>query len=270
VTALGVTQILAWGLTAWFLVTPRFKPLLHYAPVSVLFCIIILNVAANQRSLLKMENRLFMFLGNISYAIYMFHEIAIKLVMEVQTRFDRTSFTSLASNAVLYFGSIVLTLLLASAVYRFYELWFLRLKSRFTIVPSGVDAGTGEVPGAAVRVRSVNMDFRYGVAFGSGGPSAYERLLLDALLGDSTLFTRSDEVEAATPEPEWPPEETAAAAGAGAAAAIPAEVEAETPTDDSAWPVAGAAAGAAGRAGGEPCLRASSPVAGATSSRPTA
>jgi hypothetical protein len=56
---------------------------------------------------------------------------------------------------------------------------------------------------------------------------------------------RSDEVEAATPEPEWPPEETAAAAGAGAAAAIPAEVEAETPTDDSAWPVAGAAAGAA-------------------------
>jgi len=132
-----ITQILAWGLTAWFLVTPRFKPLLHYAPVSVLFCIIILNVAANQRSLLKMENRLFTFLGNISYAIYMFHEIAIKVVMEVQTRFGRTSFTSLASNAVLYFGSIVLTLLLASAVYRFYELWFLRRKSRFTIVPSG-------------------------------------------------------------------------------------------------------------------------------------
>ena len=56
---------------------------------------------------------------------------------------------------------------------------------------------------------------------------------------------RGDEVEAATPEPEWPPEETAAAAGAGAAAAVPAEAEAETPTDDSAWPVAGAAAGAA-------------------------
>ena len=56
---------------------------------------------------------------------------------------------------------------------------------------------------------------------------------------------RGDEVEAATSEPEWPPEETAAAAGAGAAAAVPAEAEAETPTDDSAWPVAGAAAGAA-------------------------
>ena len=55
---------------------------------------------------------------------------------------------------------------------------------------------------------------------------------------------RGDEVEAATSEPEWPPEETAAAA-AGAAAAVPAEAEAESPTDDSAWPVAGAAAGAA-------------------------
>jgi hypothetical protein len=56
---------------------------------------------------------------------------------------------------------------------------------------------------------------------------------------------RGDEVEGASPEPEWPPEETAAAGAAGAASAVPAEAEAETPTDDSAWPAAGAAAGAA-------------------------
>ena len=41
------------------------------------------------------------------------------------------------------------------------------------------------------------MDFRYGTAFGSSAPDAYERLLLDCLLGDPTLFTRADEVEAA-------------------------------------------------------------------------
>ena len=40
------------------------------------------------------------------------------------------------------------------------------------------------------------MDFRYGAAFGIEPPEAYERLLLDAMLGDSTLFTRRDEVEA--------------------------------------------------------------------------
>jgi len=39
------------------------------------------------------------------------------------------------------------------------------------------------------------MDFRYGSSFGGESPEAYERLLLDAMLGDSTLFIRADEVE---------------------------------------------------------------------------
>ena len=47
-----------------------------------------------------------------------------------------------------------------------------------------------------MRLRSVDMDFLYGVAFGAEPPEAYERLLLDAMLGDATLFTRRDEVEA--------------------------------------------------------------------------
>ncbi len=52
-------------------------------------------------------------------------------------------------------------------------------------------------PGPAVQVRSVNMDFQYGEAFGVRTPDAYERLLLDAMLGDQTLFTRADEVDQA-------------------------------------------------------------------------
>ena len=43
----------------------------------------------------------------------------------------------------------------------------------------------------------VNMEFQYGSAFAGEPPEAYERLLLDCMLGDSTLFTRRDEVEAA-------------------------------------------------------------------------
>ncbi|MEE8385547.1 MAG: hypothetical protein V3S01_06495 [Dehalococcoidia bacterium] len=54
-----------------------------------------------------------------------------------------------------------------------------------------------KVPGSPVRLRPVNMDFLYGSSFLVEPPSAYETLLLDALQGDSTLFTRSDEVEAA-------------------------------------------------------------------------
>jgi glucose-6-phosphate 1-dehydrogenase len=51
-------------------------------------------------------------------------------------------------------------------------------------------------PGQATVLREVAMDFRYGASFGSNTPEAYERLLLDAMRGDATLFTRRDEVEA--------------------------------------------------------------------------
>ncbi|MCC6630419.1 MAG: glucose-6-phosphate dehydrogenase, partial [Chloroflexi bacterium] len=54
-----------------------------------------------------------------------------------------------------------------------------------------------KAPGQQIRLRSVEMDFSYGAAFGVESADAYERLLLDCMLGDSTLFTRRDEVEAA-------------------------------------------------------------------------
>jgi glucose-6-phosphate 1-dehydrogenase len=54
-----------------------------------------------------------------------------------------------------------------------------------------------KVPGTRLMVEPVKMDFLYGHSFGVDPPEAYERLLLDAMLGDSTLFIRRDEVEAA-------------------------------------------------------------------------
>ncbi len=51
-------------------------------------------------------------------------------------------------------------------------------------------------PGQAMEVAPVTMEFRYGSSFGVEPPEAYERLILDCLLGDGTLFTRADEVEA--------------------------------------------------------------------------
>ena len=54
-----------------------------------------------------------------------------------------------------------------------------------------------KVPGATMTLRPVTMDFRYGSTFGGSGPEAYERLILDAMLGDPTLFARADEVNAA-------------------------------------------------------------------------
>jgi glucose-6-phosphate 1-dehydrogenase len=54
-----------------------------------------------------------------------------------------------------------------------------------------------KVPGTEMQIRAVNMDFFYGSSFVREQPEAYERLILDCMVGDSTLFTRRDEVEAA-------------------------------------------------------------------------
>jgi glucose-6-phosphate 1-dehydrogenase len=60
----------------------------------------------------------------------------------------------------------------------------------------GVSLAIGaKVPGQGMMIRTVHMDFLYGGAFRMGMPEAYERLILDAMLGDATLFTRTDEVQ---------------------------------------------------------------------------
>jgi glucose-6-phosphate 1-dehydrogenase len=64
-----------------------------------------------------------------------------------------------------------------------------------------------KVPVPGVHIRPVSMDFLYGSSFTQTSPDAYERLILDAMLGDATLFPRYDEVEEAweivTPIQEW-------------------------------------------------------------------
>ena len=67
-----------------------------------------------------------------------------------------------------------------------------------TVQPNeGVSLPLGaKIPGTRMSLRPVNMEFLYGTTFLSQSPEAYERLILDAMRGDATLFTRDDEVEA--------------------------------------------------------------------------
>jgi glucose-6-phosphate 1-dehydrogenase len=67
-----------------------------------------------------------------------------------------------------------------------------------TVQPNeGVSLSLGaKIPGSRMRIRPVNMEFLYGTAFMSQSPEAYERLILDAMRGEATLFTRNDEVDA--------------------------------------------------------------------------
>ncbi len=75
-----------------------------------------------------------------------------------------------------------------------------RVKSNMLVLRIQPHEGFGlranaKVPGSGTEIRDVRMEFDYADAFGAEPPEAYERLLHDALRGDSTLFTRRDEVE---------------------------------------------------------------------------
>ncbi|HWS71406.1 MAG TPA: acyltransferase [Thermoanaerobaculia bacterium] len=118
------TQTIVYTLTIWRMVTPGDKPIFSYGLYAIAFGMLILNVAGNERSLLRLRARPFEFLGNISFSIYMLHEPAIQLVLRVTG--DR--------NAALYAGSLALTIAFATASYFFIERPFLRWKSRYEIV----------------------------------------------------------------------------------------------------------------------------------------
>jgi glucose-6-phosphate 1-dehydrogenase len=97
-----------------------------------------------------------------------------------------------------------------------------------------------KVPGPTTEIHQVTMEFRYGSSFGVEPPEAYERLLLDCMLGDATLFTRGDEVEASW---KWITRIHKAWADAGAAAIPtyaagtwgPKDVDALIARDGRAW-----------------------------------
>ena len=134
-----VFQVALYAVTVFFLVSGTFKPVYNYLAYAACFALIIVNVAANPRSLIRIENKLFVFLGNISFSIYMFHEIVIKSVMEGLVRTRGVAFNDATSNLALYAISIVLTLAVSTIAYYGFERRFLRLKSSIAVVESGQD-----------------------------------------------------------------------------------------------------------------------------------
>lgn len=104
---------------------------------SVLFLIIILNVSLNKNCFLKLENKLFIFLGNLSYGIYMYHMIVIALLVGSLQHFGIIINNSIFSQITIYGFSILITILISWLSYTFFEKPFLKLKHKFTVIESG-------------------------------------------------------------------------------------------------------------------------------------
>lgn len=106
-------------------------PYVHYESYSVLFGIIILNFATNDKIKISLENKLLNYLGNISYGLYMYHPIGIVLALAVSISIG------FITNWLIYPLSFVLTIILAGFSYKYFESFFLKFKDKFSIVLSG-------------------------------------------------------------------------------------------------------------------------------------
>jgi len=103
---------------------------------SVSFLVIILNVATNKSSFLKLDHKLFDFLGQISYGLYMYHMVIVVFIIRSFPFLGSAAPNSLVANLYYYGGSVLLTVFIAWLSHEYVEKWFLRKKDRFTEVLS--------------------------------------------------------------------------------------------------------------------------------------
>ncbi len=122
------------------------RPAEHFL-LTVLYTIVLMNIAANPKPLFRLENRVTGFLGNISYGLYVYHVFVLLAILHV---FQDIGYSAAANplvfNIVLYTLTLSLSILVAGLSYRFFETPFLRLKSRFAIVRSGSTAAPALQP----------------------------------------------------------------------------------------------------------------------------
>jgi peptidoglycan/LPS O-acetylase OafA/YrhL len=124
------------ALTLYCLIQGVSNRFLEHELYSVLFGVLILNIALNPRSLIRLENRLLNFLGEISYGLYVYHWFMIVLVLNLLKRMGGIE-SSILRNFFIYGGVAGLTIAVASLSHRLLERRFLKMKNSFAVILSG-------------------------------------------------------------------------------------------------------------------------------------
>lgn len=109
-------------------------PYVNFEFYAVLFGIIIINLAANKKSIVNLENKVFHYLGKISYGIYMFHPIAIMLTLKVLYSYN------ISNIFIQIFLSVLTTVVISGVSYKYFESYFIKKKNIFTKIISGDEA----------------------------------------------------------------------------------------------------------------------------------
>lgn len=104
---------------------------------AVTFAILILNLAANPKSILKLEYKPLNYLGKISYGLYMYHNIMILIVLKLIMSTGLFNVSSMAGGVLFQILCLAGSILIAAISYRYFEKPFLKAKTRYTTVYSG-------------------------------------------------------------------------------------------------------------------------------------
>jgi len=111
-------------------------PFVNHEFYSLFFIVIILNLAANPKCLVSLENPVLDYLGKISYSLYMWHSVALILALQVARVFN-PQVNDITSNFVYYALTFVMSIGLASSSYELFEMQFLKFKPFFAKIQSG-------------------------------------------------------------------------------------------------------------------------------------
>jgi peptidoglycan/LPS O-acetylase OafA/YrhL len=133
-----ISQIMAWSL---FLVSIAFKPLHFFSFIdkeinSLIYIVLIVNVSANKKTIINLENKVFDFVGKISYGIYIYHMVILVLLSNVLNYFRLKLTPGVIGYFYMYFLVLVTTIIVATISYNYFESYFLKLKLNYSKIKS--------------------------------------------------------------------------------------------------------------------------------------
>jgi peptidoglycan/LPS O-acetylase OafA/YrhL len=124
-------QIFIYVLLAILIISGKHFVYFHNEIYSVLFGVLILNLSSNSNSILSLENKIFYYLGKISYGLYMYHGIAIVLVLKALSRLQ------IENVFIEYILILFFTILFSGLSFKYIESYFINKKTKFSIIESG-------------------------------------------------------------------------------------------------------------------------------------
>jgi peptidoglycan/LPS O-acetylase OafA/YrhL len=113
----------------------------HTFVEGLIAAVLMMNISTNAKFPVKLENKLFNYLGNISYGIYLFHNICIISILNLLIYYTNFAGNVFLFNLILYAGSIVITLVVSGLSYKYVENYFLKQKVKFEVIKSSRTEG---------------------------------------------------------------------------------------------------------------------------------